>query len=248
MLLLDSTRYKPSTADRKAGADLSNRLLPPGPGDYTRDTSFDDSRRTTHSALDKLHYCDTSGLPPLPTLMTNYRNVPGQPIPRPTDIDQLGRSSALPNDWTVGLPSLLAPMESSEMTRQKLRSVLLALELERLSNVFADQWNELDDYMRKYEDLKLAYGIEDSVGDEQGSRAPSRIKIIEDLENDNKILKAKCTGMQNEILALRGRPPPQEDPISSSEYVSAFIRVLLIFALCASCSENSSDRMYNCRT
>lgn len=69
-----------------------------------------------------------------------------------------------------------------------LKAVLLASELERLSNVFAEQWYEAEEAVRKYEEIRA---LMSSDG------APKR--GIEDQETENKILRTKLKALEEEL-------------------------------------------------
>lgn len=87
-----------------------------------------------------------------------------------------------------------------------LKSVLLSLELERLSNVFADQWDELDEYMRIYEEKNMGMATmgmkfkDDKKQDKDKINKKALLnEIICRLENENGLLKGKLSTLQDQV-------------------------------------------------
>lgn len=90
---------------------------------------------------------------------------------------------------------------STDAYRYKWRSILVSLELERLSNVFAEQMIELDEWSAKYREMKSQ-----QAGDlHELDNLKEKIRFSDDIQRENQILKNKLDIMQDENDRLTKR-------------------------------------------
>jgi hypothetical protein len=97
-----------------------------------------------------------------------------------------------------GYPPMISTIERNLFSPFSLglKAVLLAGELERLSNVFAEQWYEAEEAVRKYEEIRALMASDG---------APKR--GMDDHETENKILRTKLRALEEELERshLKGR-------------------------------------------